>query len=162
MSLIPLAPDKKLNKNSQSLFIVNGPNIATGRDSWAYNYSSFGLADNIKRLVWNYNSEIQHPLDEITNDPTKISWTAGLRLKASKHQETIYIPEDVKQGMYRPFCKQNLYYGKDLVERPGIQATAFQSDNLIICVKGIGDKIFSCFISNNSSLNFPGPKRPWQ
>ena len=41
-SLIPLAPDKKLNKNSQSLFIVNGPNIATGRDSWAYNYSSFG------------------------------------------------------------------------------------------------------------------------
>lgn len=48
--------------------------------------------------------------------------------------------------MYRPFCKQNLYYGKDLVERPGIQAAAFQSDNLIICVKGIGDKIFSCFI----------------
>ena len=138
-------------KNSQSLFIVNGPNIATGRDSWTYNYSSFGLADNIKRLVKNYNSEIKHPLDEATNDPTKISWTAGLRLKASKFQEITYIPNDVKQGMYRPFCKQNLYYGKDLIERPGIQTTAFQSDNLIICVKGIGDKIFSCFISNTLS-----------
>ena len=150
-NLISLAPDKKLNKNSQSLFIVNGPNIATGRDSWTYNYSSFGLADNIKRLVKNYNSEIKHPLDEATNDPTKISWTAGLRLKASKFQEITYIPNDVKQGMYRPFCKQNLYYGKDLIERPGIQTTAFQSDNLIICVKGIGDKIFSCFISNTLS-----------
>ena len=147
-SLIPLAPEKKLNKDSHSIFIINGPNIATGRDCWVYNFSLCKATNNIKRLVCNYNSEINYPIDEITNDPTKISWTAGLRLKAMKGQEIAYVPQKLEIGMYRPFCRQNIYYGKDLIERPGIQSTVFQSDNLIICVKGIGDKNFSCFISD--------------
>lgn len=146
-SLIPLAPEKKLNKDSHSIFIINGPNIATGRDCWVYNFSLCKATNNIKRLVCNYNSEIKYPIDEITNDPTKISWTAGLRLKAMKGQEIAYVPQKLEIGMYRPFCRQYIYYGKDLIERPGIQSTVFQSDNLIICVKGIGDKNFSCFIS---------------
>lgn len=65
-----------------------------------------------------------------------------------KGQEIAYVPQKLEIGMYRPFCRQNIYYGKDLIERPGIQSTVFQSDNLIICVKGIGDKNFSCFISD--------------
>ncbi|MCO5802569.1 Type ISP C-terminal specificity domain protein [Phocaeicola vulgatus] len=150
-NLIPLNPDKKLNSNSHSIFIVNGPNIATGRDSWTYNYSSSVLKGNIKRLIQNYNSEINYPVNDITNDPTKISWTAGLRLKATKHQEIEYTSNVINQSMYRPFCKQNLYYEKDLIERPGIQFTAFNSDNLIICVKGVGEKDFSCYISKTLS-----------
>ena len=147
-SLIPLAPEKKLNRDSHSIFIINGPNIATGRDCWVYNFSLCQATNNVKRLVCNYNSEITHPIDEITNDPTKISWTAGLRLKAIKGQEIAYEPKELNIGMYRPFCRQNIYYGKELIERPGIQSMAFQSDNLIICVKGVGDKNFSCFISD--------------
>ena len=145
-SLIPLAPEKKLNRDSHSIFIINGPNIATGRDCWVYNFSLCQATNNVKRLVCNYNSEITHPIDEITNDPTKISWTAGLRLKAIKGQEIAYEPKELNIGMYRPFCRQNIYYGKELIERPGIQSMAFQSDNLIICVKGVGDN--SCFISD--------------
>lgn len=147
-SLIPLSPEKKLNNNSHSIFIINGPNIATGRDCWVYNFSLCKVKNNVKRLVCNYNSEIKYPINEITNDPTKISWTAGLRLKAMKGQEIAYVPKKLEIGMYRPFCRQNIYYGKDIIERPGIQSTVFQSDNLIICVKGIGDKNFSCFISD--------------
>lgn len=150
-NLIPLNPDKKLNLNSYSVFIVNGPNIATGRDNWTYNFSSRILKENIKRLIQNYNSEIKLPVNDITNDPTKISWTAGLRLKATKRQEIEYTSNVINQSMYRPFCKQNLYYEKDLIERPGIQLTAFNSNNIIICVKGIGEKDFSCSISNNLS-----------
>lgn len=150
-NLIPLNPDKKLNLNSYSVFIVNGPNIATGRDNWTYNFSSRILKENIKRLIQNYNSEIKLPVNDITNDPTKISWTAGLRLKATKRQEIEYTSNVINQSMYRPFCKQNLYYEKDLIERPGIQLTAFNSNNIIICVKGIGEKDFSCSISINLS-----------
>lgn len=150
-NLIPLNPDKKLNLNSYSVFIVNGPNIATGRDNWTYNFSSRVLKENIKRLIQNYNSEIKLPVNDVTNDPTKISWTAGLRLKATKRQEIEYTSNVINQSMYRPFCKQNLYYEKDLIERPGIQLTAFNSNNIIICVKGIGEKDFSCSISNNLS-----------
>lgn len=150
-NLIPLNPDKKLNLNSYSVFIVNGPNIATGRDNWTYNFSSRVLKENIKRLIQNYNSEIKLPVNDVTNDPTKISWTAGLRLKATKRQEIEYTSNVINQSMYRPFCKQNLYYKKDLIERPGIQLTAFNSNNIIICVKGIGEKDFSCSISNNLS-----------
>ena len=105
-SLIPLAPEKKLNKDSHSIFIINGPNIATGRDCWVYNFSLCKATNNIKRLVCNYNSEIKYPIDEITNDPTKISWTAGLRLKAMKGQEIAYVPQKLEIGMYRPFCRQ--------------------------------------------------------
>lgn len=60
-SLIPLAPEKKLNKDSHSIFIINGPNIATGRDCWVYNFSLCKATNNIKRLVCNYNSEIKYP-----------------------------------------------------------------------------------------------------
>ena len=115
------------------------------------NFSSRILKENIKRLIQNYNSEIKLPVNDITNDPTKISWTAGLRLKATKRQEIEYTSNVINQSMYRPFCKQNLYYEKDLIERPGIQLTAFNSNNIIICVKGIGEKDFSCSISNNLS-----------
>lgn len=109
-SLIPLAPEKKLNKDSHSIFIINGPNIATGRDCWVYNFSLCKATNNIKRLVCNYNSEIKYPIDEITNDPTKISWTAGLRLKAMKGQEIAYVPQKLEIGMYRPFCRQYILW----------------------------------------------------
>lgn len=53
-------------------------------------------------------------------------------------------------GMYRPFCKQNFFYYKPILERTYQMLRIFptpQSKNLVICVPGIGlNKDFSTII----------------
>ncbi|NJB64606.1 putative helicase [Paenalcaligenes hominis] len=69
--------------------------VATNRDAWVYNSSQVKMTDNIRRMIANYNEElnrfnvVHQNLDRssrraaidsfVTNDPTKISWTRGLK-----------------------------------------------------------------------------------
>lgn len=147
-TLIPFTPVTRGNKNSQSFFVYNGPDIATGRDSWVYNFDKTLLKTNLVRMIKYYNDLIQSPQVSFDSPHTEISWTAGLKNRALKHNPLQMDDNSIVTAMYRPFCKSNLYYSKDLIERPGIQSTLFASDNIIICVKGVGDRDFSCMISD--------------
>ena len=57
------------------------------------------------------------------------------------------------ETLYRPFTKQNLYFSKEWIERPGINQKLFStknSSNLVICVtmgeKAISPMITDCFM----------------
>ena len=54
------------------------------------------------------------------------------------------------ESVYRPFCKQNLYFDNDLNERQGKMPKVFPNGvktNFLICVSGIGgSKDFSVMI----------------
>ena len=63
---------------------------------------------------------------------------------------------------YRPFQKSNAYFNRSLnncvYQLPKFYPTA-EHDNIVICVKGIGDREFSCLISDKAAdlqLNFNG------
>ncbi len=154
-TFIPIEPSKKFAKNNKSFFTVNGPAVATGRDSWVYNFSKKSLSENMLSMIDFYNDELERYRtngdDDISMDSTKISWTTGLKADFKKGISHKYN-DDIRTVMYRPFTKQKLYFNKDMVERIGVSPRIFPSEgleNIVICVQGIGStRDFSAIISN--------------
>lgn len=156
-TLIPLAPDKKFNKNAQSAFSTYSLGIATNKDSFLYNFSEVQLHHQTEELVAYYNKErkqlAQDPNYELKVDPTKIVWTDMFR-KSAQRGEVFELDEDrLCVGIYRPFVKQAFLYQKDLIQRTYQQLALFptpQHKNLVICVSGLGgSKDFCTIISDH-------------
>jgi predicted helicase len=85
-------------------------------------------------------------------DPSKIILTRALRNDASKNIKHSFNAQYMLNGLYRPFCKQNLYFDTPFIEAPGIHSKIFPIDetkNLSICISGIGlSKDFSSLITD--------------
>lgn len=153
-NFIPIA---NKDNTSNSIFENNAVGIATNRDAWDCNYSKNGLENNIIKLIGTYNKEIDtlaRDKDyELTNDKKLISWTENLRKKACKNNHLEYDSSCIRFFSYRPYCKQNVYYNRDLVERPGQFKKIFpdtSADNLAVCISGVGSsKVFSSLMSDS-------------
>ncbi len=160
-TFIPMATEKKFDAKSESFFSVNGPGIMSGRDSWLSNYSAQNAKDKSIILINNFNTEIERLKKskaegskyEIELDSTKISWSSNLkddlfRLKSiTKTDSVIYIQN------YRPFNKQNFFFNKRLIDRPGISDKILPTPkhhNRVIVLTGNGSsKDFSTLITEN-------------
>ncbi|MDE5583628.1 MAG: hypothetical protein K2J08_07980 [Ruminococcus sp.] len=85
------------------------------------------------------------------NDPTKISWSAGL-INSFNRNEEIKNTDETRIVVYRPFCKKHLAYTKEIIERPSKWNNIYpdaNTQNLIICISGTGSKKgFSVIISD--------------
>lgn len=101
-------------------------------------------------MIGYYNQQIGK--DVYSEDETRISWTRSLKRDLGKGITHSFEKGAFSVAMYRPFCKQNLYYHRPLVESPGIWAQLHptsQHKNLSICMSGVGSaKGFSVLISN--------------
>src|SRR5262249_55069395 len=88
----------------------------------------------------------------VDRDQRKISWSTGLKQDLLRGARFVARPESMRVSMYRPFCKQHLYFAPDLIERPGQMRKLFPStetDNIAIAVTGIGNRVaFSCLITD--------------
>lgn len=141
--------------------------VNTARDAWCYNYSKSGLIKNIQNMIASYNLEVkryktactgllpnQYP--EVSNfidtDPTKISWGVNLKQGLAKFKTIEFSANAVTQSLYRPFTKRWLYFSKSLnhsLYRMPSVFPSFSSENLVICVSGIGARSgFSTVITN--------------
>ena len=60
---------------AESFFVLNGPAVATGRDSWTYNFSMEKCRKNISDMIKCYNECLLSGIEN--TDAEKISWTAG-------------------------------------------------------------------------------------
>jgi len=131
----PIEPEKKFDVSSKSWFITNVVGVATGRDSWVYGFSKKHISSNMERMITFYNTEISK--DKHSQDATKISWTANLKKDVEKRITHVFDAESFVEGMYRPFTKQQLYYNRDFIERPGMWSQLFptpKSENMVICL----------------------------
>lgn len=149
-TLIPLYPEKKTDK--KAIFTEKSIGIATCRDVWVYGFSERAIAHNVCKMVDFFNSQLENETNSL-NDKNQIGWTTALWNRYHKNQrlvtETRYV-----ESVYRPFCKQKLYFSKTLNEVQGSWETALlpraQSVNKIIGVTGKGSsKSFSTLISDN-------------
>ncbi len=161
---IPIEPEKKFAKGQKSFFETYAIGVATNRDAWVYNFSQISVEKNMQRMISFYNEQreaykkakttINTNLSAekfIDTDDTKISWTVNLKKDIEKNIKHDYTA-DVRNGAYRPFCKQRLYFDKPFIERIGLSPKLFPTSehkNLVICVSGIGaGKDFSTIISD--------------
>lgn len=150
---ISLEPDKKYNKLSKSFFTINSLGLTTGRDAWCVNYNRGNLKTNIKNMISFYNSQVNdfiiavrsNPnliIDDFINfDSKKISWSRGLKRDASSYKFYEFYNNKISYFSYRPFCKQVVYFTKDLNEYL-YQWTKFlpnnNVENIFICVSSSG------------------------
>ena len=140
-SIIPI---KRSNTKEIQFFQLNGPGIATGRDSWVYNFSKGKVASNISKMINKYN-EVLSTSDEITDttlisDASEICWTSNLKKNAKKRVKHNFYPDSIYIGSYRPFTKQFIYSDKALIERPGISKKIIPSDEYNNRIIGISSK----------------------
>ncbi len=152
--------DKK-TKTGKEIFINYSMGLRTNRDAWAYNFSDLHLADNMKKMIDCYNQQVRlftqkqtaNPSvkleDVITSDPTQISWSANVKSNATKGHIKIFDHSYIRTSLYRPFCKQYLYYGRDFNERVYQIPQIFPEKgmkNLAISTSGKGAQEFSALM----------------
>ena len=158
----------KGNKSAKVLFATYSLGIATGRDVWAYNFSKKNLSYNMNEMISFYNEQLnayiticndkgkKEPValgQFIDNDMKKISWTVNLKTDLEKLNPRHYDNESIVQGVYRPFCKQWVYFNRRFNERVYKMPSLFlnaELGNLVISVSGIGaNKEFSALLLNS-------------
>ncbi|WP_082823207.1 DEAD/DEAH box helicase [Acetobacter oryzifermentans] len=151
------------------LFSAYSSGVKTQRDAWCYNSGKSALTRSVKNTISTYNSELQRfnasfPSLEraerenkignfINTDPTKISWSDGVKRDIVRNEAYVFSIEDITTSIYRPFTFQWLYFNRKLNERVGLMPRLFpdaKAENLVICVPGLGgDKGFSAFMTNH-------------
>lgn len=150
-----------------SIFSVQSGGVKSNRDPWVYNYSTEALAFNVENLLKAYNSELLRyenacsgkpesscpEVDSfIDTDPTKIGWTVNLKAEFSRLKNIYFEAKSIRIAMYRPFSKQQVYFNRKLIERPGKNSRMLpygSSYNRIISLAGIGaSKSFSALITD--------------
>ena len=156
--------NKKRAGSVASIFTLYSSGLKTNRDKWVYHFSRQAVADNMQKMIDFYNQQrtdfqiaLQKnnrlsPNDFINNDPKRISWTPRLKSDLANNKMLEFDDHKIRLSLYRPFSKQWLYFDHRLNERlyrmPAIFPTA-ESDNLAICVCGIGaTKDFSALMVN--------------
>lgn len=163
-SWISIEADKKLNVSSQSYFVVHSLGVNTNRDAWSYNFSISKVKDNMRRTIDVYNNQVNLLKKEIKSNPkTKaeqiitfddklISWSSSLMSYLERGIIADFQYNMIKHAAYRPFVKENLYYGERFVHRRGQFDIFFPTQyhkNLIICCSGVGSsKDFSTIITD--------------
>lgn len=157
-SLIPIFPDKKFDGSSKSFFVTYSLGLATGRDAWAYNFSSKQLKANVNEMASNYNDVVSRniSINEAANqykDESKISWNRNLFQMLEKGQKLLINPDGFITSLYRPFTPQNLYFEHDFNAMQYQNNKLFptpMAENLVICVSGVAhQKPFSPFIAKS-------------
>ena len=137
--------------------------VSTNRDYWVYNFNHDLLRDNVQRMIDTYNAEVDRWMrlvppkpkvdDFVLSDATKIKWSSGLKKKLESGKTTRLSIEKVRESLYRPFTKLNLYFDPRMTtDRASVFPSILpiretENDNQVICVGGYGRKEFAVLMS---------------
>lgn len=156
-SYIPLG-NKANKKNLSTIFApMYSCGSQSNMDSWVYNFSLEHLISTTQTMSAHYNEQVEmyirhHDITQINIQPTYIKWTSSLLPKLKKYLKSTYNERLIKESIYRPFCKEYLYFDLFFIHRPYLLPDLFPTEkqgNLLICVPGIGNKKeLSVFITN--------------
>lgn len=113
--------DKK-SKDGDAIFETYSCGVKSNRDAWVYNSSSAMLAQNIKRTIAFYNSELnryesagQSKINEfIEINPAEIAWADDLKKYLSNKLKIEFDGDSITTALYRPYSKSWLYSERHL------------------------------------------------
>ncbi len=159
--------DKK-DDPADPLFSIYSMGVNTQRDAWAYNFSRPAALTNMRRMVGFYNEQLtgfdaraleqqlkrtpEEVEEYIDHDPRKISWTVNLKEDLRKSKAASVHDRQAVPSMYRPYCKQWLYFDRRLNERVLLIPKLFPTprhENVVIAMNGVGvSRPFSALMTN--------------
>ena len=153
-----LLGDKKNSK--QTVFSIFSAGDITHRDVWCYNSSTKSLSMQMQTAITTFNQEASKCVEAktiseiatlVNADPTQIKWDQKLFEHALKGIRHTFDNNKIRLTLYRPYFKQWLYYDKAFnwsqYQLPKLFPTP-TTENLLICLSGVGNKNFSCLITN--------------
>ena len=106
------------------IFKTYSAGVKTGRDAWVYNFNRDALSKNIRGMIETYNIEVNkwnrrdNPRvkinDFVVYDDTKIKWDRELRQHLQRDRLAEYAEHKIRNSLYRPFTKSNLFFDRVL------------------------------------------------
>ena len=132
------------------IFKTYSNGVSTSRDAWARNFNRDALAENMSRMIDSYNEQVfkwEHRGNREANvddfviyDDKKISWSSALKQKLQGGQTAEFAAAKIRQSLYRPFTKSNLFFDRVMNQRvhgfPSIFPTPeTEAENRVIGVK---------------------------
>ena len=174
-----LLGDKDNRQNKQTFFEpVYSRGVATARDAWCYCFNKQQLKTQIKDSFDFYTQEMKRyqavvaqivvigeiektdkkdlklplPKDIVNMETTKLSWNRGILNHCRLGKALKYKTNNIFSSLYRPFCKEYLYFDADMndmvYQLPKLFPTPHH-ENLVICTSSIGDnKDFACIMTD--------------
>ena len=127
--------------------------LGTNRDAWCYNFSGASASSNMHRMIDNYNSQVKakHTSANVTTDATQINWNDRLLRDLNSQKIHHYDHTALRVSMYRPFCKQHVYFSREMNNRtyqlPQLYPTK-EHQNLCIAISTDYRKEFTALLTN--------------
>ena len=166
-TFIPIGTQEAKAEQSEGrdvIFQTYSNGVKTNRDAWAYNFNRNALAENISGMIDTYNEQVfkwEHRGDRDANvddfvlsDEAKIKWSSGLKQKLERRQIAEFADTKIRQSLYRPFTKSNLYFDRMVNDRvlvfPSILPTPeTETENRVIVVPSVGGRSdYWCFCTD--------------
>lgn len=124
-----------------------------------------------------FREDILYAKNIVDRNPKRISWSDGLLnkmdVKIKRRASSFVYPDsltydnnNIVESNYRPFCKANLYWQRDVIERPSITDRLFpiveeegkrkMLENKVICISGKSDGLSVMMADRISDLHYVG------
>lgn len=152
----PLGIQNKPSKKPDGIFAIYSSGVQTNRDAWVIGFNKETVWENSQKMVVNYNEEVTRCQDgeSPSEDPAFICWTRKLRKHFEQKQPIIIKSDQVRETMYRPFCKEWLLLDKSMNEYVYQSQTFFPngvSDENIV-IMAAKDTLFITNLTPNLEL----------
>jgi predicted helicase len=146
------------------IFIEYSTGVSTSRDTWAYNFSQEVLKENMMRTIEEFNRHVDLVISGlitrenlesmINNDHRRIAWSSSLKSAIFRRKKyTFQEAGEIRNAVYRPFVKINIYFSRIFNDRTSSQHKIFPEpgiENIAITVRAPGSsKEFSTLIVNH-------------
>ena len=164
-----IAMGTKVAKSSRLLdepviFRMYSPGVKTNRDLWVYDFNNLQLQEKVNTLIEAYHSDVDrwkrrgnakvNVDDFVTYDDTHIKWSRDLKLDLQRGRYADFNEGKMRFSLYRPFCKQYLFFDRILNEEVYQFSQIFpnarsEEENLAICLTDLAsEKPFMVVVSN--------------
>ena len=146
------------------IFRIYSLGVRTNRDAWAYNFNQNALTENMSRMIDTYNEQVfkwerradrdANVDDFVVYDDAKISWSRDLKLDLKRGRTAEYTEDKVRNSLYRPFTKSNLFFDRVMNEEVYIFPSIFptpktETQNRVIIVPSVGGRSdYWCFCTD--------------
>ena len=146
------------------IFKTYSNGVKTNRDAWVYNFNKNTLIENTNGMIETYNAEVARwgqrvdrdaNLDDyVVSDETKIKWSSTLKQKLRGSQIAAFTDAKIRQSVYRPFMRLNLYFDRVMNDRVLVFPSIFptpetEMENRVIIVSDHGFRAdFSTLVTN--------------
>jgi len=116
------AKQSKKSAQQRAVFKLFSLGVVTARDDWVYDDDQTALATKVRALIEIYNFDVER-LRVSRNDAnlaemldSSIKWTRAVKNDLRRGLKMAFDPGRIVKAIYRPFCKQLLYFDQCLNE----------------------------------------------